>query len=338
MHALKKDLEQELYDLATACQVVICCRVAPSQKANIVSLIKEKAHEMTLAIGDGANDVPMIQKAHVGVGISGQEGRQAVMSSDFSMGQFRFLRKLLLVHGHWNYQRLSYMVLYNFYRNAVFVMMLFWYILHTAFSPSSAIFDWNLMFYSLVYTSIPTIVVGIWDKDIGRKTLLNCPPLYGAGQRGENYNSLLFWMTMLDMLWQSLVLFYIPVFTYSNSTIDIWSIGSLWTIAVVTLVNLHLAMDVQRWMWITHVAIWGSIGSTFCCLLILDALTLESFISHYGVIYQIIKSFDYWLDILLIVIVALLPRFCVKVVAQKVWPSDVQIAREAEIKRKHLST
>ena len=74
----------------------------------------------------GANDVPMLQKAHVGIGLSGQEGRQAVMSSDFSMGQFRFLSKLLLVHGHWNYQRLSYMVLYNFYRNAVFVMMLFW--------------------------------------------------------------------------------------------------------------------------------------------------------------------------------------------------------------------
>lgn len=75
----------------------------------------------------GANDVSMIQMADVGVGISGQEGRQAVMASDYAMGQFRFLKKLLLVHGHWNYERLGYMVLYNFYRNAVFVMMLFWY-------------------------------------------------------------------------------------------------------------------------------------------------------------------------------------------------------------------
>lgn len=75
----------------------------------------------------GANDVSMIQMADVGVGICGQEGRQAVMASDFAMGQFRFLKRLLLVHGHWNYQRVGYMVLYNFYRNAVFVMMLFWY-------------------------------------------------------------------------------------------------------------------------------------------------------------------------------------------------------------------
>ena len=80
-----------------------------------------------MAIILGANDVSMIQMADVGVGICGQEGRQAVMASDFAMGQFRFLKRLLLVHGHWNYQRVGYMVLYNFYRNAVFVLMLFWY-------------------------------------------------------------------------------------------------------------------------------------------------------------------------------------------------------------------
>ncbi|KAI5077468.1 hypothetical protein GOP47_0007292 [Adiantum capillus-veneris] len=330
LHALAKDMEQELFELATACQAVICCRVAPSQKSNIVSLVKDKAQEMTLAIGDGANDVPMLQKAHVGIGLSGQEGRQAVMSSDFSMGQFRFLSKLLLVHGHWNYQRLSYMVLYNFYRNAVFVMMLFWFILQTAFSASSAIFDWNLMFYSLIYTSVPTVVVGIFDKDISQKTLLENPPLYGAGQRDENYNSLLFWITMLDTLWQSLVLFYVPLYTYQVSTIDIWSIGSLWTVAVVILVNLHLAMDVQHWTWITHLAIWGSIASTFGCLFILDSITVESFLPHYRVIHKMIRTFGYWYDIVLIVILALLPRFFVKVVVQRVWPCDIQIAREVE--------
>lgn len=68
----------------------------------------------------------MIQMAHVGVGISGQEGRQAVMASDFAIGQFRLLVPLLLIHGHWNYQRLGYMIIYNFYRNAIFVLVLFW--------------------------------------------------------------------------------------------------------------------------------------------------------------------------------------------------------------------
>ncbi|XP_024535631.1 phospholipid-transporting ATPase 1 [Selaginella moellendorffii] len=331
VHALSDDLNQELFEVAVACHAVLCCRVAPYQKAAIVSLIKRKDKAMTLSIGDGANDVAMIQMADVGVGISGQEGRQAVMASDFAMPRFRFLNKLLLVHGHWNYQRLAYMVLYNFYRNAVFVMMLFWYILYTAFSSQSALVDLNLIFYSLLFTSVPTIVVAIFDKDLSHKTLLRLPTLYGSGLRHETYNQNLFWLTMLDTLWQSLVLFYVPWFTYKESTIDIWSLGTLWTAAVVILVNLHLALDVQVWNWIMHLAIWGSIAITYIILFIMDSLTDATSIYHYWVIHHAVGTAKYWFDLLLIMCLALLPRFMVKVVKQRWWASDIDIAREAEI-------
>ncbi|XP_072995802.1 phospholipid-transporting ATPase 1-like isoform X1 [Typha latifolia] len=331
VYILEKDLESELFDLATSCAVVLCCRVAPLQKAGIVDLIKSGTNDMTLAIGDGANDVSMIQMADVGVGISGQEGRQAVMASDFAMGQFRFLKRLLLVHGHWNYQRVGYLVLYNFYRNAVFVLMLFWYILYTAFSATSALTDWSSVFYSVIYTSVPTIVVGILDKDLGHKTLLHYPKLYEAGHRQESYNMKLFWITMLDTLWQSLVLFYVPFFIYRNSSVDIWSMGSLWTIAVVVLVNAHLAMDIQRWVLISHVAVWGSILITFMCMVIIDSIPL---FPNFWTIYNLATTITYWLSILLITILALLPRFLYKVIHQIYWPSDIQIAREAEILRK----
>ncbi|KAG4992835.1 hypothetical protein JHK87_026292 [Glycine soja] len=331
VYILEKELESELFDLATSCRVVLCCRVAPLQKAGIVDLIKSRTDDMTLAIGDGANDVSMIQMADVGVGICGQEGRQAVMASDFAMGQFQFLKKLLLVHGHWNYQRVGYLVLYNFYRNAVFVMMLFWYILCTAFSTTSALTDWSSVFYSVIYTSIPTIIVGIQDKDLSHRTLLQYPKLYGAGHRQEAYNMQLFWITMMDTVWQSLVLFYIPLFTYKDSSIDIWSMGSLWTIAVVILVNVHLAMDINRWVLITHVAIWGSIIITYGCMVVLDSIPV---FPNYWTIYHLARSPTYWITILLIIIVALLPRFTCKVVYQIFWPSDIQIAREAELMRK----
>lgn len=146
------------------------------------------------------------------------------------------------------------------------------YILCTAFSTTSALTDWSSVFYSLIYTSVPTIVVGILDKDLSHKTLLQFPKLYGAGHRHESYNMPLFWITMIDTLWQSLVLFYVPLFTYKVSTIDIWSIGSLWTIAVVILVNMHLAMDIQRWVFLTHITIWGSIVITYACLVVLDSI------------------------------------------------------------------
>ncbi|WJX76877.1 P-type phospholipid transporter [Trifolium repens] len=331
VYILEKELESELFDLATSCKVVLCCRVAPLQKAGIVDLIKSRTDDMTLAIGDGANDVSMIQMADVGVGICGQEGRQAVMASDFAMGQFQFLKRLLLVHGHWNYQRVGYLVLYNFYRNAVFVLMLFWYILCTAFSTTSALTDWSSVFYSVIYTSVPTIFVGILDKDLSHKTLLQYPKLYSTGYRHEAYNMQLFWITMIDTVWQSLVLFYTPLFTYKDSSIDIWSMGSLWTIAVVILVNAHLAMDINRWLLITHYAVWGSIIITYGCVVILDSIPV---FPNFWTIYHLAKSPTYWITILLIIIVALLPRFTCKVVWQIFWPSDIQIAREAELMRR----
>ncbi|XP_077241181.1 phospholipid-transporting ATPase 1-like [Tasmannia lanceolata] len=327
VYILETELENKLFELATACSVVLCCRVAPLQKAGIVALIKNRTDDMTLAIGDGANDVSMIQMADVGIGISGQEGRQAVMASDFAMGQFRFLVPLLLVHGHWNYQRMGYMILYNFYRNAIFVLVLFWYVLYTAFSLTTAINEWSSVLYSVIYTSVPTIVVGVLDKDLGRRTLLKYPQLYGAGHRQECYNSKLFWLTMVDTVWQSAVIFYIPYLAYRHGTVDGSSMGDLWTLAVVILVNIHLAMDVIRWTWLTHAAIWGSIVATFVCVIIIDAIPQ---LTGYWAIFHLASSGLFWANLLAILVTAMVPRFLVKVFNQHVRPGDVQIAREAE--------
>ncbi|XP_022133804.1 phospholipid-transporting ATPase 1 [Momordica charantia] len=327
VHILDNDLEKQLFQLSCNCSVVLCCRVAPLQKAGIVALVKRRTSDMTLAIGDGANDVSMIQKADVGVGISGLEGRQAVMASDFAMGQFRFLVPLLLVHGHWNYQRMGYMILYNFYRNAVFVLVLFWYVLFTGFSLTTAINQWSSVLYSIIYTCLPTIVVGILDKDLGRRTLLSHPQLYGAGHRQENYNSRLFWLTMVDTVWQSIAIFFIPLFAYWATTIDISGLGDLWLLATVIVVNLHLAMDVIRWYTITHAVIWGSTLATVICVIVLDSiLSLPGF----WAIYHVAGTGDFWLCLLAIVVVALLPRFVVKYLYQYYRPCDIQIAREAD--------
>ena len=125
-YALEKDLEKQFLDLAIMCKAVICCRVSPLQKALVVKLVKRNLKAILLAIGDGANDVSMIQAAHVGVGISGVEGLQAARSADVAIGQFKYLRKLLLVHGAWSYQRISKTILYSFYKNIALYMTQFW--------------------------------------------------------------------------------------------------------------------------------------------------------------------------------------------------------------------
>ncbi|XP_017424998.1 probable phospholipid-transporting ATPase 4 isoform X3 [Vigna angularis] len=108
-YALEDDVKLQFLGLAVGCASVICCRVSPKQKALVTRLVKEGTGKTTLAIGDGANDVGMIQEADIGVGISGVEGMQAVMASDFSIAQFRFLERLLVVHGHWCYKRIAQM-------------------------------------------------------------------------------------------------------------------------------------------------------------------------------------------------------------------------------------
>ncbi|XP_019418812.1 PREDICTED: phospholipid-transporting ATPase 1-like [Lupinus angustifolius] len=138
---------------------------------------------------------------------------------------------------------------------------------------------------------------------------------------------MLFFITMVDTLWQSLVIFWVPLFAYWSSTVDISSIGDLWTLAVVILVNLHLAMDVGRWNWVTHVSIWGSIIATFISVMIIDAVpTLHG----YWAFFHAAGTGLFWLCLLGIVIAALLPRFTVKFIYQYYFPTDIQISREAE--------
>ena len=117
------------------CNVVLACRVSPKQKAEIVNLIRNvHTNAKTLAIGDGANDVNMITAAHVGIGISGLEGQQAARSSDYAIGQFRFLIPLLFNHGREAYRRNSYLVIYMFFKNVMFVTAQFWFGIRNAFS------------------------------------------------------------------------------------------------------------------------------------------------------------------------------------------------------------
>nr|DBA31786.1 TPA: hypothetical protein GDO54_007562 [Pyxicephalus adspersus] len=133
-HALEADMEKEFLEIACMCKTVICCRVTPLQKAQVVELVKKYKKAVTLAIGDGANDISMIKSAHIGVGISGQEGMQAVLASDYSFAQFRYLQRLLLVHGRWSYFRMCKFLCYFFYKNFAFTLVHFWFGFFCGFS------------------------------------------------------------------------------------------------------------------------------------------------------------------------------------------------------------
>ncbi|CAH8541327.1 unnamed protein product [Schistosoma rodhaini] len=149
--ALLCECREQFLDVALSCKSVICCRVSPWQKAQLVKLVRQSIKDaVTLAIGDGANDVGMIQAAHVGVGISGMEGRQAACASDYAIAQFRFLNKLLLVHGAWNYNRLTKLILYSFYKNVCLYLIQFWFAILSGFSGQIVFERWSIGLYNVV--------------------------------------------------------------------------------------------------------------------------------------------------------------------------------------------
>ncbi|XP_023931825.1 probable phospholipid-transporting ATPase VA, partial [Lingula anatina] len=225
-YAMHKSIVKEFLKLSSLCSSVLICRATPGQKAQVVRVVRDQLNMLTLAIGDGANDVSMIQTANIGIGISGQEGKQAVMASDFAMAKFRFLERLLLVHGHWCYDRLARITLHMFYKSTVLIFLLFWYQMFNGFSGSVLIDQYVLMLFNVAFTAPPPFVIGIFDRDLPAATLLAKPRLYKQGPRGQMYKPYSFFIQISDAVYQSLAMFFVPYMAYHGSSVGIWEFGS----------------------------------------------------------------------------------------------------------------
>ena len=160
------DCKKELVRLSEKCKAVVCCRLLSIQKAEVVLLVREYLDKITLAIGDGANDVPMIKTAHIGVGLYGEEGMSAVQASDYALPEFRMLWRLMLVHGRWNYMRISEMILYFFYKNMLFTIPQFVAAFYNGFSGQTIFDDIYITLYNLLFTSIPLLFRAVLEQDV----------------------------------------------------------------------------------------------------------------------------------------------------------------------------
>lgn len=194
------ELEEILFAVANTCSSVIACRVSPAQKAQLVQLVRRYVvpEPVTLAIGDGANDVGMIQEAHVGVGISGKEGQQAVNASDFAIAQFRFLSDLTLIHGRWNFMRLSTVVLFSFYKNAVMAGVLITYSSRTLYSGTPLFDEWLIAALNFL-AGMPIFALGAFDRCLDREYVLKNPDTYAPARRNEliTKRTLLRWVILV---------------------------------------------------------------------------------------------------------------------------------------------
>ncbi|KAI1129536.1 hypothetical protein F5Y10DRAFT_238126 [Nemania abortiva] len=229
------------YTLIPTVDSVICCRASPAQKSTIVKAIRQRLPKaLTLAIGDGANDLAMISASHVGVGISGKEGLQAARVADYAIAQFRFLQRLLLVHGRWNYVRTGKFILATFWKEMFFYLPTAMYQMYNGYTGTSLYESYSLTVLNILFTSLCVLCMGIWEQDLRAETLLAVPELYVHGQRNRelNFPRFIIWMTgavingtlVWVLIWLGYNVFGLPrdngLFAFGDLA---FSIGILWT-------------------------------------------------------------------------------------------------------------
>ncbi|KAF8316939.1 uncharacterized protein EI90DRAFT_3158823 [Cantharellus anzutake] len=327
-----KDL---LLELALRCEAVICCRVSPLQKALVVRLVKDGLHVMTLAIGDGANDVSMIQAADVGVGISGEEGLQAVNASDYAIAQFRFLKRLLFVHGQWSYARNANMIVNFFYKNIMGIGVLWWFQIYCAWS-TTYVFEYTyLLFWNVFWSLAPVIAIGIFDRNIDSDILMAIPELYRYGRERVWFGTGIFLAYMLDGAYQSAVVFFLLLYAYKTTTargdgydVYMYEFSTTMVISAVMVVNAFHVLCTSAW------TAWVIFAVTIGVVLILVYTAIYSIIPPktfytpiYGNDHYLFRSAYFYFGIILTFFIAMAPRYCWRAYRMLYYPNDIDIMR-----------
>uniref|UniRef100_A0A8C7PHE8 Phospholipid-transporting ATPase n=1 Tax=Oncorhynchus mykiss TaxID=8022 RepID=A0A8C7PHE8_ONCMY len=333
-------------EICRNCSAVLCCRMAPLQKAQV--LIKSSPeHPITLAIGDGANDVSMILEAHVGIGIMGKEGRQAARNSDYAIPKFKHLKKMLLVHGHYYYIRISELVQYFFYKNVAFIFPQFLYQFFCGFSQQPLYDTAYLTLYNISFTSLPILLFSLIEQHINMDILKKDPSLY----RDIAKNSLLRWPIFIYWtflgVFDAVVFFFGSYFLFNNSTFTSngqmfgnWTFGTLVFTVLVFTVTLKLALDTHYWTWINHFVIWGSL-LFFVIFSLLWGGIIWPFLNYqrmYYVFIQMLSSGPAWLSIILLIVISLLPDVVKKVICRALWPTTTERIQVGEHTHTHTNT
>uniref|UniRef100_A0A3P9KVP8 Phospholipid-transporting ATPase n=1 Tax=Oryzias latipes TaxID=8090 RepID=A0A3P9KVP8_ORYLA len=331
-YALEHSMELDFLRTACLCKAVICCRVTPLQKAQVVELVKKYKRAVTLAIGDGANDVSMIKAAHIGVGISGQEGMQAVLSSDYSFAQFRFLQRLLLVHGRWSYLRMCKFLRYFFYKNFTFTFVHFWFAFFCGFSAQTVYDEWFITLYNLMYTALPVLGMGLFDQDVSSSWSFQYPQLYVPGQRNLYFSKRAFFKCALHSCYSSLLLFFIPYAALQDTVrddgkdvADYQSFALLTQTCLMFAVSIQLGLEMSYWTAVNTFFVLGSLAMYFAVTFTLYSngmfLILPAAFPFLGTGRNSLSQPSVWLTVLLTSILCVLPVVTYRFLLTQLCPS-----------------
>ncbi|CAK7217959.1 drs2 neo1 protein [Sporothrix curviconia] len=335
----QEDMRILFFDLVARVDSVICCRASPSQKATLVKCIRQRvSSSMTLAIGDGANDIAMIQASHVGIGISGREGLQAARISDYSIAQFRFLQRLLFVHGRWNYARTGKYILGTFWKEMVFYLVQALYQQFNGYTGTSLYESTSLTVFNTLFTSLPVILLGMFEKDLRADTLLAVPELYMYGQRnlGFCFRKYIGWMVLA--VCEALIIYYVLYAVYSaalfTSDTTLYAMGSLAFSVCVIFINIKmLALELHNQTIVTAVGLLISVTGWFLWSILLSGvyasksgpyLVHESFLHNFG------RTATWWVTLIVALTAVVVLELVVSGVRRLLFPTDLDLMQQIE--------
>ena len=333
-------LEALFFDLVALVDSVICCRAQPSQKAQLVGSVRKRVPNcVTLAVGDGANDIAMIQEAQIGIGITGKEGLQAARSSDYSIAQFRFLQRLLLVHGRWNYVRTCKYVLGTLWKEIVFFLTQALFQRWNGYTGTSLYEPSSLATFNTLFTSLPVIVIGIFEKDLAASTLMAVPELYSSmGQSNGAFSIWVYlgWMAMAVA--ESMIIYFSILFLFANADAtmrdnSLFPMGDLGFIAAIIVISMKLQIiEMHNKSIVAFLSIVLSVGAVFGwnILLTLTYSTTSIYKARGEFFNGFGKDLTWWLTLVFIVVCVYLLECGVSGFRKALFPTDTDVFQELE--------
>jgi phospholipid-translocating P-type ATPase (flippase) len=337
---LENILNNETYSrvfflIAVCAKSVICCRVSPKQKAKVVQLIKQNGKFITLSIGDGANDVPMIMEAHIGVGIQGKEGTQAVRSADYAIGQFRFLDKLLLVYGRDGYMKITKFICYYFYKNIILVVTEFFLAIYSGFSGQIYFADYLGTMYNAFFTSWPCLFTFSLEKEHNLHICQKFPVLYRVGQKNELFTLKVFWSNIAYSFFHSICAFYLPniglydIINSHGDTLGHWYISTISFSCIVHIVTIKLLLISNFWNFLNLFSAIGSVAFYYVCVMLLSSPDFSIKLQP-EIIGVVPNMFLYGKALIVIIFapfIACLPDITIKQIIWNLYPTQSQYLR-----------
>ena len=313
-----KFITYEFFEKTKRSISVVLCRCAPKQKAQVAAYFKNHLKKVVCCIGDGGNDVGMIQNANIGIGIEGKEGLQASLASDFSVLKFKYILNLFLWHGRLSYNRTSLLTNFVIHRGLIITFIEIFFMISFYYVSINIYNGYLTLCYATIFTNFPVFAL-IWDIDIPMNQAFNYPTLYSLVQKGSNISHKVFFIWLWKSVFQAGTIYLLALYFFDDTYINIVTITFT---ALIMIEYLNIYSTIRTWHKIISISIIISAITYFISLFFLKNLFLLSSLSLFDFLHIAIISLAAWLPVQIF-----------NLIKKKVRPSQIdKVLLEADVR------